>query len=121
MHPTRHSRISGEPFRRVMLRSSIVPRSRRDCAPPLPVPFPVRRGAAAVQDIQVERRPWGYRLGDIAVSVQVWHGDADRNVVIANGRYQAAEMPSGALHEIVGEGHWLIYGRFQQVLDSVTV
>jgi len=51
--------------------------------------------------------------------VQVWHGDADRNVVVANGRYQAKEIPGSTLHEIPREGHWLIYGRFLEILDSV--
>ena len=84
--------------------------------------WPVSRtaGHAAVQDVQVERRPWGYRLGDIATSVHVWHGEADRNVVVANGRYQAQAIPGATLHEIAHEGHWLIYGRFAEILDHVT-
>lgn len=83
---------------------------------------PVSRtaGRAAVQDIQMERRPWGYRLGDIATSVHIWHGDADRNVVIANGRYQAQAIPGSTLHEVADEGHWLIHGRFAEILDNVT-
>ena len=52
--------------------------------------------------------------------VQVWHGDADRNVVVANGRYQATEIPGSTLHEVRGEGHWLMYSRFDEILDSVT-
>jgi pimeloyl-ACP methyl ester carboxylesterase len=83
---------------------------------------PVSRtaGHAAVQDIQLERKPWGYRLGDIAAHVHVWHGDADRNVVVANGRYQAKEIPRSTLHEVPREGHWLIYSRFQDILGSVS-
>jgi pimeloyl-ACP methyl ester carboxylesterase len=83
---------------------------------------PVSRtaGRAAVQDIQVERRPWGFRLGEIATSVHVWHGDADRNVVVANGRYQAKAIPGATLHEMAHEGHWLMYGRFAEIVDSVT-
>jgi pimeloyl-ACP methyl ester carboxylesterase len=83
---------------------------------------PVSRtaGDAAVQDIQVERRPWGYRLGDIATSVRVWHGDADRNVVVGNGRYLAKAIPDSTIYEMAHEGHWLIYGRFAEILDSVT-
>jgi pimeloyl-ACP methyl ester carboxylesterase len=77
-------------------------------------------GQAAVQDIHLERRPWGFGLREIATSVHVWHGDADRNVVVANGRYQANEMPGSTLHEIPREGHWLIYGRFDEIIGSLT-
>ena len=48
---------------------------------------------AAVQDVQLELRPWRFRLGDVAIPVQVWHGDLDRNVVVENGIYQANEIP----------------------------
>src|SRR5207248_9830818 len=32
---------------------------------------------AAVQDICMEARPWGFELRDIVCPVHVWHGDAD--------------------------------------------
>jgi hypothetical protein len=50
----------------------------------------------------------------------VWHGDADRNVVVANGRYQAKAIPGSTFHEMAHEGHWLMHGRFAEILDSVT-
>jgi pimeloyl-ACP methyl ester carboxylesterase len=111
-------------LRRTLPASDVAVIERPDIAAGLRAAFarPVSRtaGRAAVQDIQVEHRPWGYRLGDVAMSVQVWHGDADRNVVVANGRYQATEIPGSTLHEMHGEGHWLIYSRFDEILDSVT-
>jgi pimeloyl-ACP methyl ester carboxylesterase len=111
-------------LKRTLPASDVAGIDRLDIAAGLRATFarPVSRtaGRAAVQDIQLERRPWGYRLGDIAMSVQIWHGDADRIVVVANGRYQATEIPGSTLHEMPGEGHWLIYGRFDEILDSVT-
>jgi pimeloyl-ACP methyl ester carboxylesterase len=76
-------------------------------------------GRAAVQDILMELGPWGFRLPDIAISVHVWHGDLDRNVVVANGIYQANEIPRATLHEIRHEGHWLVYDHFDEILDCV--
>jgi pimeloyl-ACP methyl ester carboxylesterase len=76
-------------------------------------------GRAAIQDLQLEMRPWGFRLADIAISVHVWHGDLDRNVVVANSIYQANEIPRATLHQIPHEGHWFVYDHFDDILDSV--
>lgn len=111
-------------MRRTLPACDVAVIERPDTAAGLRVAFarPVSRtaGHAAVQDIQLEHKPCGFRLGDIAISVHVWHGDADRNVVVANGRYQAKAIPGSTLHEMAHEGHWLIYGRFAEILDSVT-
>ena len=48
---------------------------------------------AAIQDLEIGLRPWGFHLSDIAIPVQVWHGDLDRNVVVESGVYQAAQIP----------------------------
>jgi pimeloyl-ACP methyl ester carboxylesterase len=61
----------------------------------------------------------GFRLRDIAIAVDVWHGDADRNVLVASGRYQANEIPHATLHEFHHEGHWIHYERFDEILDSL--
>jgi len=113
-----------EYMRRTLPAGDVAVLERPDIAAGLRVAFarPVSRtaGHAAVQDIHLERKPWGYRLRDIATSVHVWHGDADRNVVVENGRYQAKEIPGSTLPEVAHAGHWLIYGRFAEILDSVT-
>jgi pimeloyl-ACP methyl ester carboxylesterase len=76
-------------------------------------------GRAAVQDVELELRPWGFSLRDIAIPVHVWHGDLDRNVVVESGIYQANEIPQATLHELPHEGHWLVYEHFEEILDSV--
>ena len=48
-------------------------------------PLSATAGRAGVQDVRLERRPWGFRLEDIEAPVHVWHGEADRNVLIAHG------------------------------------
>jgi pimeloyl-ACP methyl ester carboxylesterase len=74
---------------------------------------------AAIQDLQLELKPWGFHLADIAVPVHVWHGDLDRNVVFANGIYQANEIPRAKLHKVPHEGHWLFYEHFADIVESV--
>jgi pimeloyl-ACP methyl ester carboxylesterase len=95
------------------------PDVRRAVLDDLARPLSPTAGKAAVQDIRLELRPWGFRLRDIAVPVHIWHGDLDRNVVVENGIYQANEIPHATLHRIPDEGHWLVYDHFGEILDSL--
>jgi pimeloyl-ACP methyl ester carboxylesterase len=76
-------------------------------------------GRAAVQDVGLEARPWGFEVGEIRCPVHVWHGDADDTVTLANGIYLANAIPEATLHEIRGEGHWLIYEHFGEILANL--
>jgi pimeloyl-ACP methyl ester carboxylesterase len=96
------------------------PRIRRAVRDDLARPLAPTAARAAVQDFRLELTPWGFRLEDIAISVHVWHGDLDRNVVVENGTYQAKEIPYATLHQLPHEGHWLVHGRFDEILDTVT-
>ena len=50
------------------------------------------RGPAS--DVALIARPWGFVLADIKVPVRLWHGERDRNVPVASGRYFAAVLPN---------------------------
>jgi len=76
-------------------------------------------GRAAVQDIRLEARPWGFDLREIECPVDVWHGDADDTVPLANGIYQANVIPRATMHEIRGEGHWLLYEHFGEIVTNL--
>lgn len=76
-------------------------------------------GRASVQDIGLEARPWGFDLREIKCPVHVWHGDADDTVPLANGIYQANAIPGATLHEVRGEGHWLIFEHFAEILSNL--
>jgi pimeloyl-ACP methyl ester carboxylesterase len=84
--------------------------------PDIARPVSSTAGRAAVQDICLEARPWGFDLRDIACPVVVWHGGADDTVTVANGAYQASVIPGATFHEVPDEGHWLIYEHFPEVL-----
>lgn len=76
-------------------------------------------GRSAVQDLRLELQPWGFSLREIAISVHVWHGESDRNVVVESGIYQANQIPNAMLHTIAGEGHWLYCDHFDEILDNL--
>jgi pimeloyl-ACP methyl ester carboxylesterase len=82
-------------------------------------PLPATAGRATTRDLLLESRPWGFALVDITVPVHVWHGEADRNVALANGTYQAREVPGATLHQLPGEGHWLITDHFTDILEPL--
>jgi pimeloyl-ACP methyl ester carboxylesterase len=82
-------------------------------------PVSTTAGRAAVQDIVLEARPWGFDPREIECPVHIWHGDADDTVTLANGIYQAGVTPRATLHEIHDEGHWLLYEHFGEILSSL--
>jgi pimeloyl-ACP methyl ester carboxylesterase len=75
---------------------------------------------AASQDFVLFARDWGFRLQDVAVPCHLWHGDADRNVLIGHGRFMAGRIPGSVLHECPGEGHLLYVTRLGEILEVVT-
>lgn len=50
-------------------------------------------------------RPWGFCPEQVSCPVHLWHGDADRVVPIAMGRYLAEHLPHCVAHFVPGEGH----------------
>jgi pimeloyl-ACP methyl ester carboxylesterase len=49
--------------------------------------------------------PWGVDRAAITVPVLIVHGDDDRIVPVAHGRWLAAHLPSAELWELADEGH----------------
>ncbi len=47
----------------------------------------------AVHDMGLIARRWGFDPAGISVPVRLWHGERDRNVPVAHGRYLAATIP----------------------------
>ena len=47
-----------------------------------------------VIDVGLIARPWGFDLSAVKVPVLLWHGERDRNVPVASGRYLASAIPN---------------------------
>lgn len=75
------------------------------------------RGAA--WDAVLYGRPWGFRLQDIAVPVYLWHGEADTEVPVSMGRYQANAIPNCQATFFLGEGHFLVVDRIEEILGAL--
>jgi pimeloyl-ACP methyl ester carboxylesterase len=66
------------------------------------------RGGArgARRDLLLYTRPWGIPLGEIALPIQLWHGEADGTVPIAHARWYERHLPNCRAHYLPDEGHY---------------
>jgi pimeloyl-ACP methyl ester carboxylesterase len=64
--------------------------------------------------------PWGFRLEETKVPVQLWQGEADTIVPPSMGRYLASVIPSCQARFCPGEGHFsLPFRRTREILDAL--
>ena len=75
-------------------------------------------GRGPAWELVLYSRPWGFRLEDIEMEVHLWQGEADTNVPVAMGRYQAAAIPRCRATFLPGEGHLLVIDRMEQILGA---
>ena len=75
---------------------------------------------AATQDLELFARDWGFELGQIAIPVHLWQGDADLNVPLNHARLQHDTIPGSVLHEVSGEGHLMGLERIGEILETLT-
>jgi len=61
-------------------------------------------------------RPWGFRLQDISIQVQIWHGEADVMNPVQFGEYLRDTIPNNKVTFLPGEGHFFILQRWGQIL-----
>ena len=72
------------------------------------------RGAALENALTA--RPWGFHPEDIAMEVQLWHGQLDRNAPAAMGRFVAAAIPNCRAHFYEDEGHLSLLVNHQEAI-----
>ncbi|MGW5226080.1 alpha/beta fold hydrolase [Nocardia niigatensis] len=68
---------------------------------------------------RVFTRDWGFRLADVTMPVQIWHGEADGNVPADDAVRLAAALPNARLHLVPGAGHLLFVDRAADILASL--
>jgi pimeloyl-ACP methyl ester carboxylesterase len=61
-------------------------------------------------------RPWGFEPRDVVASTKVWHGDDDELVPVTWSREMAAEIAEAELSLVPGQGHFVAYSRWDEVL-----
>jgi pimeloyl-ACP methyl ester carboxylesterase len=71
------------------------------------------------QDSIILSNPWGFRPEDISIPVHLWHGEADANVSISAARYLADSIPNCQARFLPGQGHWLFYECWEEILGTI--
>ena len=74
---------------------------------------------AAVDDVILFTRDWGFSLRNIRVPVKWWHGDSDNIVPLSHGEHCVALIPDVELFIRPGESHLGGFGAAEEVLDTI--
>ncbi len=72
--------------------------------------------APFVEDLGLIAAPWGFAAAAPAAPLALWHGDADRMVPPSASR-ELALRTGAVLRECPGEGHFMVFDRWTEVLD----
>jgi pimeloyl-ACP methyl ester carboxylesterase len=95
-----------QPWFRTMLTSSYAESTRRGL-----------RGFA--WEIRLMSRPWGFRLADICMVVDLWHGDEDTSTSPAMAKHLARAIPRCRARFLPGEGHFLLFTHWAEILSEL--
>lgn len=77
------------------------------------------RGPA--RDLVLYARPWDFRLQDIKMPVNLWHGELDFIVPPSMGRFQQSAIPDCRATYFRQEGHFsLIMKHMKDIFDALT-
>jgi pimeloyl-ACP methyl ester carboxylesterase len=70
-----------------------------------------------VQEMVIATQPWGIRLDQISVAVQLWNGDQNIVAPPSHAEYLAREIPTARLHVCPG-GAYIIVDHMEEILQS---
>jgi pimeloyl-ACP methyl ester carboxylesterase len=70
-----------------------------------------------VHDSLTLTRSWGFRLEDIAREVHLWHGEEDASIPVDMGRRMARGILRSRPVFLPGEGHFLFFDHWREILD----
>ncbi len=82
----------------------------------------LRQGVGGTaRDLALIATPWGFDLSQVTQPVEIWHGDADRNIPVNHGVRLSEAWPRARTHVWSGRGHYEVYAStsFEQVFGSL--
>ncbi len=75
--------------------------------------------AGAISDARAFARPWGFKVEDVRVKVNLWYGEEDRNVPMQMGEYYRKALPQCEPVVYPKEGHFIVYSHAQEILETL--
>ena len=76
-------------------------------------------GRGAAQELALFGRPWGFRPADVQAPVELWHGEADRQVPVALARRLARQIPHCRARFLPTAGHFWLLDHSAEVLATL--
>jgi pimeloyl-ACP methyl ester carboxylesterase len=64
-------------------------------------------------------KPWGFRVEDITVRIDIWQGEVDKNVPVNQGRYQHELIPNSRLTVLPGQAHLYLLEKWREILSAL--
>lgn len=73
---------------------------------------------AAVYDLALLARPWGFSLNEIKMPVHIWQGEADTFIPVKHAHVLAEAIPDVRARFFPNEGHMTIVTHFEELLKT---
>ncbi len=70
-------------------------------------------------EVQILAQPWGFRLEDIEIEIHLRHGEEDTSTPPAMARYMASALPNCQTTFLPGEGHFLLFTCWEEILTTL--
>lgn len=78
-----------------------------------------RTAEPMIRDFLMLSRAWSFDVADIAMPVQVWHGDNDITSPLSSIQRLAGRLPDASLRVVPGETHMLLNRQWQRIVRSL--
>lgn len=79
-----------------------------------------RRGwQGAARDDIIIFGAWGFDIADINVRIDIWHGDADKNIPSEASEYMRDQIPNSQATFLPGEGHMFLLSHWVDVIQAL--
>lgn len=84
------------------------------------MPEAIRQGSyGRTREAKILVSPWGFELNAIQTPINLWYWRGDTIVPVAHGQYLADNLPNANLHLEDGGGHFGIFLRWREILQSL--
>lgn len=71
------------------------------------------------QDDIIINTPWGFKIDEIQVRIDIWQGGLDKNVPVNQGQYQHELIPNSRLTVLPDQAHVYLLSHWREILGAL--
>lgn len=71
------------------------------------------------QDDIIINTPWGFKIDEIQVRIDIWQGGLDKNVPVNQGQYQHELIPNSRLTVLPDQAHAYLLSHWREILGAL--